>query len=65
MDSENEPLSNGQAKMLYEALSCPKDYILFTAKEGAGEHCEAGASSLAHLRLFDWLKQLSSKEQLK
>ncbi|MEI8125190.1 MAG: alpha/beta hydrolase [Parachlamydiaceae bacterium] len=65
MDSENEPLSNGQAKMLYEALSCPKDYILFTAKEGAGEHCEAGASSLAHLRLFDLLKQLSSKEQLK
>ncbi|MEI8366159.1 MAG: alpha/beta hydrolase [Parachlamydiaceae bacterium] len=65
MDSENEPLSRGQAEQLYEALTCPKDYILFTAKEGAGEHCEAGASSLAHLRLFNWLQQLSLKEQLK
>lgn len=55
MDSENEPFSSGQAKMLFDALTCQKEYALFTAKEGAGEHCEAGAISLAHQRLFDWL----------
>lgn len=65
MDSENEPLSGGQAMQLFESLTCPKDYQLFTAKEGAGEHCEAGASSLAHSHLFNWLQQHSVKEQLK
>ncbi len=55
MDTENEPLSMGQAKQLFDALTCPKEYVLFTAKEGAGEHCEAGAYSLAHQCLFDWL----------
>jgi len=58
MDAENEPLSTGQAKVLFEQLSCPKDYILFTAKEGAGEHCQAGALSYANERLFDWLDKV-------
>lgn len=55
LDSENEPLSTGQAHLFYESLKCPKEYHLFTAKEGAGEHCEAGASSLANQYIFDWL----------
>lgn len=57
LDSENEAFSKGQAKILYDSLTCPKDYHLFTAKDGAGEHCEAGASSLANQFLFDWLQQ--------
>jgi len=57
MDSDNEPLSMGQAHQLFEVLTCPKDYILFTAKDGAGEHCEAGALSLANTRIFNWLKR--------
>lgn len=55
MDSENEPLSTGQAKQLFEELTCRKEYVMFSAKDGAGEHCEAGALSLAHQYLFDWL----------
>lgn len=58
MDSENESLSAGQAKIFFDHLTCPKEYLLFTAREGAGEHCEAGASSLAHQRLFDWLHKI-------
>ncbi len=57
LDSENESMSSGQAKQLFDALICPKKYKLFTAKEGAGEHCEAGASSLSHQYMFDWLQQ--------
>jgi pimeloyl-ACP methyl ester carboxylesterase len=43
------------AKPLYDAMQCPKQFIIFTAAEGAGEHCEAGARSLFHQRAFDWL----------
>jgi pimeloyl-ACP methyl ester carboxylesterase len=43
------------AKKLYAALTCKKACITFTAKEGAGEHCEAGARSLFNQRVFDWL----------
>jgi len=43
------------ARKLYDALSCEKAFIAFTAKEGAGEHCEAGARSLFNQRAFDWL----------
>jgi hypothetical protein len=45
----------GQAKELYEALRCPKDYVLFTAEEGAAAHCEGGAQVLFHSKVFDWL----------
>jgi dienelactone hydrolase len=43
------------ARKLYDALSCEKAFIAFSAKEGAGEHCEAGARSLFNQRAFDWL----------
>jgi pimeloyl-ACP methyl ester carboxylesterase len=43
------------AQRLYDSLTCPKTFIAFTAAEGAGEHCEAGARSLFNQRAFDWL----------
>jgi len=43
------------ARQLYDALSCEKAFIAFTAQEAAGEHCEAGARSLFNQRAFDWL----------
>lgn len=43
------------ARKLYDALSCEKAFIAFTAKEGAGEHCEVGARSVFNQRAFDWL----------
>jgi hypothetical protein len=42
---------------VYEALTCPKKYILFTAEEGAEEHCQCGASALSNQRIFDWLDE--------
>jgi hypothetical protein len=31
--------------------------IHFTSAEGAGAHCEVGASRLAFARMFDWLDE--------
>lgn len=58
MDAENEAFSSGQAPEFFDALTCKKDYVLFSAKEGAGEHCQAGALSLSHQFLFDWLARV-------
>ncbi|MGO4885975.1 MAG: alpha/beta hydrolase family protein [Bryobacteraceae bacterium] len=43
------------ARKLYDALACEKTFVAFTAREGAGEHCEAGARAVFHRRAFDWL----------
>lgn len=43
------------ARKLHDALTCEKTLIAFTASEGAGEHCEAGARSVFNQRAFDWL----------
>jgi len=50
------------ARKLYDALTCEKDYIAFTAKEGAGAHCEAGARSLFNQRALDWLDAALSRQ---
>ena len=47
----------GQARLLYDALSCSKTYLLFTAEEGAEEHCHEGAYRLHNQRIFDWLDE--------
>jgi pimeloyl-ACP methyl ester carboxylesterase len=52
--AEEDPLSSS-AEPLYEALRCPKQFIRFTAAEGAGTHCETQNRSLFHLRTLDWL----------
>jgi pimeloyl-ACP methyl ester carboxylesterase len=43
------------APRLVEALTAEKEYVFFTAAEGAGDHCEAGARALYHARSFGWL----------
>jgi hypothetical protein len=55
VDSENDPEFRGQALALFEALKSPKEYICFTAREGAEEHCQAGAPMISNERIFDWL----------
>lgn len=57
MDGEAEAWSVGQAKMFYDALKCPKDYMLFTAEDTGLVHCQTGAQSVATHRLFDWLDE--------
>jgi pimeloyl-ACP methyl ester carboxylesterase len=53
-EAENDRRRGG-GKDLYNALQCPKEYVLFAAGEGAGEHCEAGAHEVFFQRMFDWL----------
>jgi len=57
IDSENDTGMKGEPQRLYDALTCPKEFILFTAEEGAGLHCQMGAMLLAHQRIFDWLDE--------
>ena len=42
--AEGDDIS-ASAPQLVEALTCEKHYVHFTAAEGAGDHCEAGASA--------------------
>ena len=58
LDAEKEDSFPGQPKKVYDALECPKKYILFTVEEGAEEHCQCGAPSLSNQRIFDWLDDL-------
>jgi alpha-beta hydrolase superfamily lysophospholipase len=55
LDAEKDDSFPGQPKKVFEALTCPKKYILFTAGEGAEEHCQCGAPALSNQRIFDWL----------
>jgi len=56
-DPENEQFWPGQARRLYEALTCPKQLVSFTAAEGADSHCEPKALGLRNQRIFDWLDE--------
>lgn len=61
LDAEKEDSFPGQPKKVYDGLiSLPpeaKKYILFTEEEGAEEHCQVGAYSITHQRVFDWLDE--------
>ena len=48
----------GGPKKVYDALKCPKKYMLFTAEEGAEDHCQVAALSLSNQRIFDWLDEV-------
>ncbi|MDD4179251.1 MAG: prolyl oligopeptidase family serine peptidase, partial [Candidatus Margulisbacteria bacterium] len=55
VDSEGDQDLPGQSKRLYDALRCPKEYLLFTRDEGAEEHCQMGAAMISNERIFNWL----------
>ena len=57
IDVENENSFPGQARPLYEALTCPKTWLYFSEAEGAGDHCQTGSPGLAQQRIFDWLDE--------
>ena len=54
--AEGDEISQS-APELFAAMTCEKEYVRFTAAEGAGDHCEAGARTLYHARSFNWLDQ--------
>jgi alpha-beta hydrolase superfamily lysophospholipase len=56
-EAEKDLFFDGQAQQLFDHLSCPKTLLRFTDAEGAGAHCEVGASRLAFARIYDWLDE--------
>lgn len=64
IDTENENFFKGQAKHLYDALKCKKDFLLFTAEEGAEEHCQVGAKLIASERIFNWIEIILNNKAL-
>jgi len=61
VDEAENDRRRGGGKDLYNALQCPKQYVLFAASEGAGEHCEAGAREVFFQRMFDWLDPILAR----
>jgi alpha-beta hydrolase superfamily lysophospholipase len=56
-DPENDLFFKGQPQELYDHLTCRKTFIRFTTAEGAGAHCQVGASRVSFARMFDWLDE--------
>ena len=54
-DNETDPVSTGQGRLLYDALTCPKAFRRFTRAEGAEGHCEGMAPIVFWTAAFDWL----------
>ena len=55
-DPAHEQFWPGQSKQLFDALTCTKELVPFTAEEGADWHCEPMAPSLRDERVFDWIE---------
>ena len=56
-NAEGDDIS-ASAPRLFDALTSEKEYILFKAVDGAGDHCEAGARTLYHAKSFGWLDRV-------
>ena len=57
-DNETDTVSTGQGRLLFDALTCPKEFRLFTRDEGAEGHCEGMAPGAFWTAAFDWLDDL-------
>ena len=51
---ENDRASTN-ARELFDALTCRKTFVEFTAADGADQHCEQLNRSLANRVILDWL----------
>ncbi len=54
-DNETDPVSTGQGQQLFDHLTCPRQFRLFTVAEGASGHCEGMAPVVFWTAAFDWL----------
>lgn len=61
IESESDTLLPGQAKKLFEAISGPKDFRLFTKEETAQAHCQEGALGIANEVILNWLDKTFSR----
>ena len=60
-DNETDVVSTGQGKVLYDHLTCPKEFRLFTKAEGAEGHCEGMASTIFWDAAYNWLDTLLTR----
>jgi esterase/lipase len=54
-DNETDVVSTGQGKLLYDHLTCPKEFRRFTRAEGAEGHCEGMAPTVFWDAAYNWL----------
>lgn len=54
-DNETDHVSTGQGQLLFDHLTCPKQFRRFTLAEGADGHCEGMAPIVFWTAAFDWL----------
>jgi len=54
-------VSTGQGRVLYDRLTCPKEFRLFTKAEGADGHCEGMAPSVFWDAAYNWLDTLLAR----
>lgn len=57
-DNETDTVSTGQGQQLFDHLTCPKQFRLFTQAEGAAGHCEGMAPTVFWTAAFDWLDHI-------
>jgi hypothetical protein len=57
-DNEKDTVSVGQGQVLFNHLTCPKTFRLFTEAEGAEGHCEGMAPIVFWTAALDWLDDL-------
>jgi hypothetical protein len=55
--ADNDALTKG-AQTLFDALRCKKNLVGFTAREGAGDHCEMMNRSPVNRVALDWLDEV-------
>ena len=56
MDGTKEPMY-GEAKKFFDALKCPKEYMLFDEETTAQTHCQMGSYATGTEYLFDWISE--------
>jgi hypothetical protein len=57
-DNETDVVSPGQGIALFDHLTCPKEFRLFTKAEGAEGHCEGMAPTVFWDAAYNWLDSL-------
>jgi pimeloyl-ACP methyl ester carboxylesterase len=58
--TEGEGDFASQSGVLFDALTCPKQYRQFTVAEGGGGHCESMGQRLWQQAVFGWMGQVIS-----
>ena len=56
--TDDTAMPKGQAKLLSSKLTCPHVYHLFDSTDGAGLHCQLGATLQGNMVKLDWLEKV-------